>query len=145
MENSIDNPGQVTGNALQSQWGDVTSVMEYNPGSVRIFSNHFGRAERSVILPEPRRVLPSDPPALDQEPDTVKGHDSRCNQGNGHDAGTGLREVPQPAGEGGSHATPVRVIGQTLQPAISPKQKRNRSLMVVGSLSSGIGTNPKVL
>jgi hypothetical protein len=40
---------------------------------------------------------------------------------------------------------PARVIGQTLHPAISPKQKRNRSLIVFGSRSSWIGTKPNVL
>ena len=37
------------------------------------------------------------------------------------------------------------LIGQTLQPAISPKQNMNRSLIIRGSWSSGIGTKPNVL
>ena len=43
------------------------------------------------------------------------------------------------------HYRPSLTIGQTLHPIISPKQKRKRSRMVRGSLSSGIGTNPNVL
>ena len=38
-----------------------------------------------------------------------------------------------------------RTIGQTLQPCISPKQKMNRSHILLGSCSSGIGVNPNVL
>ena len=36
-------------------------------------------------------------------------------------------------------------MGQILHPAISPKQKRNRSRIIFGSWSSGIGTKPNVL
>jgi hypothetical protein len=36
-------------------------------------------------------------------------------------------------------------IGQTLHPAISPKQNKNRPLIIFGSGSLGIDTKPNVL
>lgn len=42
----------------------------------------------------------------------------------------------------GYPATGFLIIGATLHPAISPKQKTNRSLILAGSFASGMGTNP---
>ena len=41
--------------------------------------------------------------------------------------------------------TPFRTMGEILQPFILPKQNENRSLIVGGSWSSGMGKNPTVL
>ena len=53
-----------------------------------------------------------------------------------------------PAG-GPSHGVyteiPLRTMGQTLQPIISPKQNRNRSLMLLGSWSFRDGNEPERL
>ena len=40
---------------------------------------------------------------------------------------------------------PFLTMGETLQPFILPWQNKNRSLILWGSWSSGIGINPKVL
>ena len=64
-------------------------------------------------------------------------------------AGKPPRKGLQQAGgrEGGGRGYPLpglRIMGATLHPAISPKQKTNRSLMLAGRLASGMGTNPSL-